>query len=354
MIVVPSHEVRWQQNYSQLEAFMAEHVRLPRFFAEDNKAEESLGSWIRAQRKSHAAGKLTVRRINLLRGLPVRGVLEKVTPADWVGDLEEFHAAHGRLPKSTAPEGSQEQRLGSYLVHTLRPALKAGKLPSGLASRAARIPGATQFTYRPDQDDRLEALRAFIADAGHLPRYHPKVPDAERSLGQWMNNLIGTSDQRKSPDVLARIAAVRQIIEETPRRDDLRVEETVAHAEKHVADHGHLPRPFSGDAMDASTYKWLQKRRFTGDADFYGPDLAQRIRAILEVPAPADGKWDSQFADLNTFLQEHGRLPRGPHDGTIHKWLSTQRARYRKGLLALVREHRLREIPGVLPATDGG
>lgn len=350
---MPTREVRWQGKFAVLEAFLTEHRRLPRFFAEDDKAEESLGTWIRSQRKSHVAGRLTVRQINMLRALPVRGVLEKVTADDWIGDLEDFHSAHGRLPKSTAPEGSPERRLGHYLVHTLRPAIKAGKLPPGLASRAARIPGATQFTYKPDQDDRVEALRAFIAEAGHLPRYHLNVPDTERSLGQWMNNLMVTSDQRKSAAVLARIAAVRQIIATTPRRDDLRVEEAIAHAEKHVADHGHLPRPFSGDTIDASTYRWLQRRRSTGDADLYGPELAARIRALLEIPTTYDGNWDNQFAALQAFLQEHGRLPRGPHDGTIHKWLSTQRARYRKGLLALIREHRLRTVPGVLPPADG-
>lgn len=351
---MPSNDERWQGRYDELSSYLTEHGRLPRFFAEDNKAEESLGSWIRSQRKSHAAGKLTVRRINLLRGLPVRGVLEKVTPADRVGDLEHFHSAHGRLPKSTAPEGSEEKCLGHYLIHTLRPALKAGDLPPGLASRVARIPGATMFRYKPDQDDRLAALRAFIAGAGYLPRYHPNVPDAERSLGQWMNNLVVTSGQRKSPAVLARIATVRDIIAATPRRDDLRIEDALAHAEKHVADHGHLPRPFSGDALDASSYKWLQRRRSAGDADLYGPDAAARIRALLEVPAPLDGKWEAQLAALNAFIAEHGRLPRGPHDGTIHKWLSTQRARYRRGLLAMIREHRLREIHGVLPPADGG
>lgn len=345
---MPSLEQRWEEQYDRLEAFLRAHGRLPRFFCED-KDEESIGSWIRSQRRSLAAGRLTVGRIARLRALPVPGVLDKIAPADRLDQLAAFQRVHGRLPLTTADKGSDEHRLAIFLVQHLRPRLKDGTLPKGDASRAARIPGAVMFGYRPDQDQKLEDLKAFIAGHGHLPRYSPKTPSDESRLAQWVNNMLSKQLDASVPETLERVERLRQVVDGAKPYNQYRAERIVHYAEEHLKEHRALPSASAVGQEEKQAYSWLMRRRLKGDADLYGHELAARIRALLSEGTGTDAAWTARLNDLVAYRKDHGKLPTGFHDGPIYRWLATQRSQYRKGTLSLLRENALRDIDGVLP-----
>lgn len=343
----------WESGFALLESFVAEHGRLPRQFCPD-RAEESIGTWMKSQRRSHQAGRLTVGKIARLRALPVQGILEGQRGHDRISQLADFVAEHGRLPKTTAPESSDELRLGTFLVRTLRPRLKAGTLGRADASRAARIPGAVQFSYRPDQDERLEQVRAFIAASGFIPRYSTAsgVPAEEARLAQWINNTLAKPDGLR-PETAARVASLLELLAGSVPRTVYKAGEILDYAEAFVAERGMLPTAGALGTRQRQAYAWLQSRRAKGDANVYGPEAATRIRALLEHPFPREAGWEARFAELHAYIAEHGRLPTGFHDGPLYRWLANQRAADRNGKLSLLRQERLRTVGAIPPRRPG-
>jgi hypothetical protein len=350
---MPSLDEMWEAGFALLESFVTEHGRLPRQFCKD-PVEQSIGSWMKGQRRSAKAGRLTVGRIARLRALPVQGALDGKPERDRIGELAAFVAEHGRLPKSTAPDGSDELRLGEFLVRKLRPQLKAGELSRADASRAARIPGAVLFTYRPDQDERLEQVRAFIAANGHIPRYSsaPGVPAEEVRLAQWVNNTLAKPDGLRE-ETAARVASLRELLAGSVTHNVFRAGRFLDLAEDHLAEHGTLPPATALGSPQRQTYAWLQNRRTNGDADTYGPEAASRIRALLEHPFPREAGWESRFAELNAYIAKHGKLPTGFQDGPLYRWLANQRAANRRNKLPLLRQERLRAIGAIPPRGPG-
>lgn len=350
---MPTLDERWEAKFASLQEFLAARNRLPRQFCED-PSEKSLGLWLRGQRRAVAAGRLTVGRINRLRNLPVPGALEDPRGGPLLIDrLASFVETNGRLPKSTAADGSEEKVLARYLIHRLRPCLKDGTLPAGHASRAARIPGATLFRYVPDQDDKLDELRTFIADHGYLPRQTPNAAGPERALAQWVNNTRLKPDAgARAPETAARLQAFKELTAGVPTYRTFQTLGILTDIEAYVAGHGTLPPPRSDGRADPR-YAWLQNRRLHGDAQDYG-DLEPRITALLTLPGRIDSSWDARFAELVAYVETRGKLPTGFHDGQIYNWLRTQRARYRQGLLTAEREASLRTIAGILPKRGPG
>jgi hypothetical protein len=350
---VPNLEQKWETQFALLQGFLGAHGRLPRQFCED-PAEQSVGSWMKSQRRSAKAGRLTVGRIHRLRALPVPGVLDKVAPPDRIAELEAFVSANGRLPKSTAPEGSEELRLGQYMIHYLRPKLKNGALSKEIASRAARIPGVTRFSYQPDQDERLQEVRDFIAVNGFTPRTSPTVPAAELRLYRWIRNTLEKPPAPHSPTILARVESLRTLMAESPNYRAFNAGLLVAYAEQHIADHGVPPTPGAAGSPQRRTYNWLLQRREKSDADAYGPELGHRISAILALPARTAVTWESRLDELHVYIKENGKLPTGFDDGPIYRWLCHQRSTNRQRTLTAEREKLLRAVPGVLPKRPPG
>lgn len=355
-----SFDERWEERFTQLYDFLSAHGRLPRQFCNE-PAEQALGNWMKAQRQSLKVGRLTVGRIARLRALPVDGVLQSSTPEarnhEKLDKLEEFHRHHGRLPKTTAPAGSDEYKLASAMIHHLRPGLKAGTLSKEVASRAARIPGVAQLEYIPDQDEKLKDLQRFIQVQGYVPRKSFRsrdLSDEERRLAQWIVNMLNRPLTAATQETLERLREVRQLVAESPSYSEHTVKLKLDFLEQYLQEHGTLPAVIRQTGLQKNAATWIRSRKEKGDADSFGPEESVRIKRLCSQFNNRDEAWDVRLVELLEYIKVNGKLPTGFHDGSIYHWLRTQRGIYRAGTLNPQRESALRAISGVLPKRKPG
>jgi len=115
-------------------------------------------------------------------------------------ELATFHAEHKRLPRST---GDRAERSLHHWLTIQRKELQSGQLP---AAKILLLQDVPDWHIDPRQrelderwSERFEALRQFVAESGHFPRYRTYTSEKERSLGVWLHN----QHQRRAEGKLA-------------------------------------------------------------------------------------------------------------------------------------------------------
>jgi hypothetical protein len=186
-------EAAWQEKLEALEAYVAEHGRLPLF-----RDASGLGGWIHQQRQAKKAmdagrkssRKMTPKRVAALEAVP-GWTWEVDLKAAWQAKLEALEAyvaEHGRLPRQGDPSG-----LGEW-IHTQRQGKKAmdagktGTVRNGMTpERAVALEAVPGWTWggsragaarRARDPPRAAAAAAAPAALAAPPRAAPPPPAA--------------------------------------------------------------------------------------------------------------------------------------------------------------------------------
>lgn len=327
---------RWHARLDRLTAWIDTHGDFPR---RTDGEERSLCLWLAEQRRFDRAGTLGGNRRRLLAEIP--GALLERAP-DRLGQLADFHAEHGRLPRTTGTD-PQERALGAYLVHNLRVSIKTGRINSERLDRARAIPGVTELRPVPDQLEMLKELRSYVADRGHLPVRSGRNTEAERRLSDWVRNNLTGDPREKSPARRERHLAIQAVADSAVPRSSSKL----ADIEAFCAEHGHLPSRSEDQSLGAAL---AVCRRKCADG-LLDQVSAQRLKRILRYPTLSEHRWMDNLEEIKGFVADHGRLPTGPADGRIYTWLAVQRRENRRGNLDAGRTGLLLEVPGILPDT---
>lgn len=323
---------RWNDNFDELQSYVATHGCLPARFGELHR----LYSWAVLQRANHRRGTLAPDREERLRTIP--GVLfEKRDP---MGNLEDFYRINGRLPKISASKGSKEHSAAMYLIHGLRPRITKGAISASLLKRASAIPGAVDVRRVPDQAERLDELKEFIRINGYLPRNNP----AESLLADWVRNTTVGDVASKSPALRQRHEAVAAIIEQTPTYHQAKWNEVLAEAEAFCKNNGHLPARGPEKSLSA----WLGRQAGPLEAGDFDEVSSRRLQNVLAYPTAAEYNWQTHLDELKSFTSVHGRLPRGFHEHG-YRWLCQQRKAFKEGTLTADRLEALSDVERALP-----
>ena len=298
---MPPSGAAWQQRLAALRAHVAAHGRLP------PTSDASLGVWINSQRAARKAadagrkckqGTMTPERAALLEAVP-GWAWEVDLEAAWeekLAALRAYVSAHGRLPAQSDSSG-----LGSW-VSSQRQAKKAadagrrsnhGTMTPARAAALEAVPGwAWEVDAEAAWQERLDALRAYVAANGRLP------PQGDASgLGKWINHQRRAKKATEAgSDTKAMTAPRAAALEGVPGwtwEVDLEAlwQEKLAAVRAYVGAHGRLP-PY-GDA--AGLGAWISAQRLAKKAADGGSKSNKmtpaRVAALEAVPG---WTWDGR------------------------------------------------------------
>ena len=295
---MPSSNAAWQQKLAALRAYAAAHGRLP-----PQGDASGLGKWLHQQREAKralAAGrksntKMTPQRAAALEAVP-GWAWEVDAEALWqekLAALRAYVGAHGRLPPQSDASG-----LGAW-INNQRQAKKAGpKCRHKMTpQRTAALEGVPGWAWDPHDaiwQERLDALRAYVAARGRLP-----MRGKASGLGEWVNSQRkakkaadgGRNDRGGMPP--ARVAALEavpgwawEVNAEAAWQDNL------AALQAYVAAHGRLPPKSHPSRLG----KWVESQRTAkkameaGRSD-RGAMTPQRVATLEAVPG---WTWDGR------------------------------------------------------------
>lgn len=239
----------FEERLDELEAYVSDHGRLPK-----PTDRVGIGRWLGNQRRRGSAQN----RQALDERVPGwRGTNEstggEVTESFLarVASLEAYVAEHGGLPARRAPGGLPE-----WILYRRRLAS-----PEQRAVLDARVPGWDELAYViVPAEQRLEQVRAFVAEHGRLPK------QKDRPLGAWVlhQRRITTDGEPHPLDAVAPSWRTRS----TPGS---RFDDRLAEVQAFRASTGALPR-----YSDGPLGQWLscQRRRAT-------PENAAKLDADL-------------------------------------------------------------------------
>ena len=184
-----SHDARWRERLAALRAHVGAHGRLP-----PSGDASGLGNWVDHQRqaKKALAGRvgragrgMTSARAAALEAVPGWAWEVEAAWEEKLAALRAFVGAHGRLP----PRGDAAG-LGDW-IRNQRQAKKAAEAGLSIGrpmtpQRAAALEAVPGWAWEVDAEavwqERLDALRAHVAEHGRLPpQRHPS------GLGSWIS-----------------------------------------------------------------------------------------------------------------------------------------------------------------------
>jgi hypothetical protein len=260
---------------ADLEAFHAEHGRLPSESTTADNCELQLASYlIHRLRPMYRNGQLTPEMVERLRLVPGTLDIRRVEDQDDVlQELTDYAETTGHLPPLGGSGTPQENRLASWMRNNTRGSAmdKAGRLRERHIAILAII---DKYPTRSEalEEGRLKELADFVAKHGHRPSISPQSGPAERSLAAWFNN------HQTSPD--PRVAAALKM----PSRVDAEWQANFNKLANYAAAHdGRLP----GNWNEGRIFSWLtiQRREYRR-----GKMSPERLEKLLTIDGVIPGK----------------------------------------------------------------
>lgn len=150
------------QMIAQLQAFVAQHGRLPRRVGGLVEAEQSLGSFVHSQREAMKAGSIDADRARELEAVP-GWTWSTPTQLVWEARAQELSAwvaEHGRLPLAS--------EVGTWMSKA-RAAYRAGRLTDEQIAALEQVPGWDWDPKRAEWMSRLADVQRWAAEHGGLP-----------------------------------------------------------------------------------------------------------------------------------------------------------------------------------------
>ncbi|CAB9502142.1 helicase [Seminavis robusta] len=191
----------------------------------------------------------------------------------------------------------------------------------------------------PDDEawyDNLEKLKEFKEKNGHC-----RVPNCHLGLGQWR-----VSNQRHIQNMPKhRVDALDAIGFCWSARDET-WETMYAELKKFQEENGHCLVP----ATNGKLGRWVRVQGWLYNKGNLSKERFQKLQelgftwVVCNSFDPSGERWQSMFANLQKFQEEHGhcRVPRA--DGKLGRWVSTQRTVYHQGKLNKEKLQKLQEL----------
>lgn len=191
----------WETKFLELAAYKARFgdCRVPGRWPEN----PPLASWVKKQRRTHIAAKLSLDRVARLE---VLGFEWNPFAADWQKNLSELEAFRARFGNCRVPYAWPENQPLARWVSLQREARKAGKLSSGQVGRLEEL----GFDWDPASADweknfsELVAYKARFGDCGV-----PSMWTENLQLARWVRHQrVAHRACRLSADRVARLEAL--------------------------------------------------------------------------------------------------------------------------------------------------
>jgi hypothetical protein len=339
----------WWAKYKQLEAYVAEHERLPTQ-TEIIGGGFKVGNWINNQRQAKKGGQITAERIQALETLPGWYWGQDLDSAwrEKFDKLKAYVTEHGRLPIQT-------ESIGSW-ANAQRQA-KKGKGGCRIAAEQIQaletLPG---WYWEQDLDavwrEKFGKLEAFVVEHGRIPVQTEIVGDFK--VGNW----VSVQRQAKKGKGGWRITAEQiQALETLPGwywEQDLGAvwREKFGKLEAYVAERRRLPtctETIGGFKVGI----WMNTQRQAKKGN-KGWITAEQIQALETLPGwrweqGPDAVWREKFGKLEAYVAEHGRLPARDEsigDFRVGIWMNNQRQAKKGGRITAEQIQALETIPG--------
>lgn len=230
----------------------------------------------------------------------------------WLGELEEFVAASGRLPEAGSP-------LRSWMAR-----VKAGRqwVPEELRARLDELVAGVQAVSLAERAavarQRLALVERFVGEHGRMPQQ--QVAE-EHALYWWYSRYRRAA--WLPDDLRARVAALAGAVAGAAAARALAAQQRwVGFFEQFVDEHGRMPRyhhrALGRDLREVALYRWVSEGRpdrLPAELRDRYERLAARARAGDQAAREARDRdrnaarhewWIGEF---EAFVAEHGRLP---------------------------------------------
>ena len=295
---------------TELTEFIRSNGRRPLYGAV-NTSERSLAAWLNFQVIARNKGELSAERSELLELLVPASSTRRIRPlAEWVADLEAFHAEHGRMPLSTRED---ERGLALWLINK-RMSFKDGTMPPDDIKLLGAVPGALATRKNVDPDVMLLEAQEWCARHGHIPRASFADTGAlsldeekERTIAAWMRNHARESTREYEPSEYAgRRQSILDLYDKYPSRTEFNEIVARERVRKVLECADHVP----SSTEDSQTHGWIANaRRLRAAHTEMAPETLEVLALADRLKAPTDHKRDARLEQLSEFVKANGRMP---------------------------------------------
>lgn len=295
---------------TELAEFIRSNGRRPLYGAV-NPSERSLAAWLNFQVIARNKGELSAERSDMLEPLVPASSTRRIRPlAEWVADLEAFHAEHGRMPLSTREE---ERGLALWLINK-RMSFKDGTMPQDDIKLLSAVPGALATRKNADPDAMLLEAQEWCAQHGHIPRASFADTGAlsldeekERTIAAWMRNHARESTRAYEPSEYAeRRQSILDLYDKYPSRTEFNEIVARERVRKVLERADHVP----SSTEDSQTHGWIANaRRLRAAGTEMAPETLEVLALADQLKAHTEHKRDARLEQLNEFVKVNGRMP---------------------------------------------
>jgi len=325
----------WERMFAELAAYRERcgHTDVSR-----RSEDRALATWLEAQRRALAQGKLPADRAERLESLGVGGGSRDRA---WDGFLAKLSAFRERFGHTDVPSTYAEDPALAAWVERQRLRERAGKLDPERAQRLTEV----GFTFRKsdaDWEQHFQALRAFKAEHGHCD-VTKSAPDL--SLYHWVHGMRRQFARGQlSSDRAARLRELGF---------SFRVEEQIRHTRywedmyqrllELKARRGHL-RVGPHEVGERALGTWIRVQRGLSAKGEMRPERRRKLEAIGFSFDVREDQWLARATELESFLRAHGPNENPPREAPTRRlaeWVDRQRVLAAKGRLEPSRRQHL-------------
>ena len=336
-----SHDEKWERNFALLEQFYTEFGRFP--MQKDVYKDVKLGIWCANQRRDVANGKCLPEREARLREIGL--IANNTFDVHWercFALLQKFVAQYNRFPTDT--ECYESFHLGKWCSNQKMHA----KLPDYPQERKDKLTQIGLFgsTREAVWEEHYQSLVRFVALYDRVPTRY-EVFEGFR-LGAWC------SEQRRKLKENQFDAVHIQKLQEVGLLERTAIarswEESYALLLQYIAEYHHLPavgEKYRGYGLG----NWCEMQKFLARNTDYSAKRKQLLEDVGIFQATQDARWERQYALLQAFVAEYGRLPKQKeeyHGYRLGIWCTTQKQKCKNDNYPAERRAKLQAI-GLIP-----
>ena len=308
-----STQPTWDERLGELMNFNAKHghCNVP-------QGQKPLGTWVDNQRTAYKKGKLSGERVQKLDAL---GFVWNSVPSwdERLGELTKYKVEHGHcnVPTTQGP-------LGTWVSHQ-RAVHKKGKLSEGRVQKLEGL-GFSWSTTRSTQPSlapwkqRLDELTKYKSEHGHC-----NVPTSQRPLGRWVQSQREAYKKNKLSK--ERVQKLNKLgFDWSPQGTPRSWDELFDELTKYKAEHGHCNVPRSHESLGT----WVNRQRQAYKKGKLPEGRVQKLNehGFVWNPTPS---WGERLDELTKYKAEHGHCNVPASQGSLGRWVATQRQAYKKG-----------------------
>jgi superfamily II DNA or RNA helicase len=324
---------------------------------------KQLGGWVSKQRQTYKEGKLLESRRITLEGIDgwswerpqelssgIRSdktLLEKApnSEPDWIDLLNDFIATEGHsyVPNNYKLDG---KLLGKWVSKT-RSRYKNRTLPGGIIEKLESIPAWRWEILEARWEDRLEELRQFAEQNGHIS-LRREVTE-QNQLASW----VGTQRVRYHQERLTKTQI--QILETIPQWSWTPLQQTWETSFQYLLNYvnregnANVPQDHFEDSFPLG--RWVNKRRA---AMKRGAMTEAEKKRLEDIPgwlwSPTSARKEEGFKLLQEFIDRegHARVPAKHIEMgfALGQWVTSRRQTYKRGKMLPAEQLRLENIRG--------